>query len=187
VSDDTKLFYPDLELLLDTGHYNKIIEEISEVGKASKHQLIYKAKALRLLGKNSEALDLLNDMAGSIDLIVNVQNLRERAHILLEMGYYETSETMMNESFEILSLIRSEEPEMKNIKADILHTSGNLLSYKGDFQNALNFWEESLQIKKSQGKAIDQAILENNIAIYYSIIQELSGVNVFQREAPERY
>ncbi|MFV2016624.1 MAG: hypothetical protein ACC656_14435, partial [Candidatus Heimdallarchaeota archaeon] len=56
-------------------------------------------------------------------------------------------------------------------------------SYKGDFQNALNFWEESLKIKKSLGKVIDQAVLQNNIAIYYLVIEEYDQALNFFYEA----
>ncbi|MCE7736604.1 MAG: hypothetical protein GPJ54_17105 [Candidatus Heimdallarchaeota archaeon] len=172
MSNNAKLYYADLEVLMDTGYYSRIIDEISKVVAPSSYQQIYKAKALRLMGRNNEALELLNNIDISVNLIISIKCQREKGHILLEMGYFETSQKMMNECFEILSMIMSDDPEIQNIKADILHTSGNLLSFKGDFQNALNFWEESFDIKKSLEKIIDQAILKNNIAIYYSIIEE---------------
>lgn len=183
MSEETKLFYADLGVLLDTGYYTKIIDEINAVDAPSNNQLIYKAKALRLQGNNKEALDLLNSLQNKSDLLLTVQSLRERAHILMEMGYYDTAQNMMNECFEILAIIKSEGIEIKNIRADVLHTSGNLLSFKGDFQNALNFWEESLGIKKSLGKILDQAVMQNNIAIYYAVIEEYDKALGFFYEA----
>lgn len=183
MSDNAKLFYADLELLMDTGYYSRIIDEVNKVVAPSSFQLIYKAKALKLMGRNNEALELLNSIDSSTNLLISINILREKGHILLEMGHIETSQNIMNECFEILSMIMSDEPVIQNIKADILHTSGNLLSYKGDFQNALNFWEESYEIKKSLKKIIDQAILQNNIAIYYSVIEEYDRALDFFYEA----
>ncbi|OLS21935.1 MAG: Photosystem I assembly protein Ycf3 [Candidatus Heimdallarchaeota archaeon LC_2] len=114
----------------------------------------------------------MNSLDVTSDLHISIQSLRERGHILLELGYYDTAENMINESFEIFAIIRNDKDEIENIKADIMHTSGNLLSHKGDFQNALNYWEESLAIKIKQGKIIDQANLQNNIAIYHFIVEE---------------
>ncbi len=164
------MFYPNLETKLDRGNYEELINEIKITSSAK--QLIYKAKALRLIGKNNDALDLLNSIDVTSDLHISIETLREKGHILLELGSYDTAENIINETYEILSIIGTEKDEIQNLKADILHTSGNLLSHKGDFQNALNYWEESLSIKIKLGKIIDQATLQNNIAIYHFIVEE---------------
>ncbi|MHA2098498.1 MAG: tetratricopeptide repeat protein [Candidatus Kariarchaeaceae archaeon] len=185
MSNESKLFFADLEDLFNKGNYQALVEKLETIRSPSSLQLIYKAKALRLLGNSNEALELLNNLDVSSDLLISVQSLRERGHILLEFGHYDTAESLINEAFEVFSMIRSQKPEHQNLKADILHSAGNLFSSKGDFQNSLNYWEESLEIKKRLGKTVDQANLLNNIAIYYFVVEEYSKALEFFYEALE--
>ncbi|MHA2253836.1 MAG: tetratricopeptide repeat protein [Candidatus Kariarchaeaceae archaeon] len=158
----------EVQFLIQKGKYETALNIIDMLEPSDELQgMIFRSKILELIGNYQDGLVTINNMLQLVNpelqLILYIQAAAVQSSILLRLDEQEQAEAQVNNAINMIKasgLVN--EIEKIPTSADLYHVAGMLAWRKGDFSDALEFYQLSLFINEFNINTYRMAFTYNN-------------------------
>ncbi|MCE7733559.1 MAG: tetratricopeptide repeat protein [Candidatus Heimdallarchaeota archaeon] len=157
----------DFDKLISQGEYDEVIVLVNEQSRPSERELLYKTLALSYKGEYSKGTPLLKVLAKSDNKIIKIEAIRQQSNYAWLSGELHESHKLAQEALRLITTLEINSDEELRVKADVIHTSGTVLWYLNDYNQAERLLTQSLDIYRELSNEVRMAASMVNLANIY--------------------